>query len=90
MFFDLMEKVTIKCTEIFYLKSNLRHFKLNNAKVRQSNIPSTFTNLPIRVSSDSHIINNLCWPLSNLLYCTYLRIDKSVCGGGRVVGLSKI
>lgn len=41
-------------------------------------MPSTFTNLPIRASSDSQAINNLCWPLYNLLYYTYLQMG----GGG--------
>lgn len=80
MLFDLMERVTIKCTEIIDLQSNLQHLKLNYAAEGQSNMPSTFTNLPIRASSDSHAINNLCWSLSNLLYYTYVQIDK--CGGG--------
>lgn len=76
MLLDLMERVTIKFNEIIDLQSNLQHFKLNHATEGQSNMPSTFTNLPIRASSDGHAINNLRWSLSNLLYYTYLQIDK--------------
>lgn len=80
MLFDLMERVTIKCTEIIDLQSNLQHFKLNYATEGQSNMAYTFTNLPIRASSDRHAINNLSWTLSKLLYYTYLQINKW--GGG--------
>lgn len=85
MLFELVERVTIKLTQIIDLQSNPQHFKLNYATEGQYNMPSTFTNLPIRTSSDSQPRNKQ--PLLDVVQfiVLYMFTNRQMGGGGKSI-----